>query len=62
MEFFILRLIIIIIILYKRSVYIGFIVSDVGVNLDKAALDAVQNACPFSYGLNDSINMDVSIY
>lgn len=62
MEFFVLRLMIIIIILYKRSVYIGFIISDAGVNLDKAALDAVQNACPFSYGLNDSINMDVSIY
>ena len=42
MEFFVLRLMIIIIILYKRSVYIGFIISDAGVNLDKAALDAVQ--------------------
>ena len=38
------------------------VVSSAGANLDKAALNAVRNACPFSHGLNDSINMDVPVH
>ena len=38
------------------------VVSSAGKNLDKAALNAVYAACPFSHGLNDSINMDVPVH
>lgn len=38
------------------------IVSSAGKNLDKAALNAVYASCPFSHGLNDSINMDVPVH
>ena len=30
-------------------------------NLDKAALNAVYNACPFSHGLGESISMNVPV-
>ena len=38
------------------------VVSSAGKNLDKAALNAVYAACPFSHGLNNSINMDVPVH
>lgn len=37
------------------------VVSSVNSNLDKAALNAVHNACPFSHGLGESISMDVPV-
>ena len=40
----------------------AYVVSSAGKNLDKAALNAVYAACPFSHGLNDSINMDVPVH
>ena len=37
------------------------VVSSVNGNLDKAALNAVYNACPFSHGLGESISMNVPV-
>lgn len=37
------------------------VVSGVNGNLDKAALNAVYSACPFSHGLGESISMDVPV-
>lgn len=37
------------------------VVSSVNGNLDKAALNAVYSACPFSHGLGESISMNVPI-
>ena len=37
------------------------VISSVNGNLDKAALNAVYNACPFSHGLGESISMNVPV-
>lgn len=37
------------------------VVSSVNGNLDKAALNAVYSACPFSHGLGESISMNVPV-
>lgn len=37
------------------------VVSSINGNLDKAALNAVYNACPFSHGLGESISMNVPV-
>ena len=45
----------------KGNLISAGVVSSVNGNLDKAALNAVYNACPFSHGLGESISMNVPV-